>query len=419
MAIFLLSRIFSGATYHLNIRHRYTVMGKIRLDSCIELSYILPLNFLKPPMRLRIAGLLIVILFLASCKDDDTPPVQNPGNTEIPDTLPPLDLNVETFPYDSLSKYGFFIGEEISDLTPHEDLLLYEPITPLFTDYAEKTRYVWMPEGESASYVSDFETFDFPDGTILIKNFYYENTLPDNERRVMETRLLFKRDGGWEFADYVWNEEQTEAHFDLDGRYIPLDIVKNDGEMLSLNYRVPSQAECTSCHKISENPWPNGPKPQNLNADFAYQDGVMNQLMKWTERGFLTPDYPGEIETVGDWEDETLGLKERVRAYLDANCAHCHQENSHCSYRDIRLAYHETDRDDNLGICVPPAEIIPDQPVLDYIITAGSSDQSMIVYRMNSLEDNIRMPLIGKSVIHEEGVELLTEYINSLEETCP
>lgn len=371
-------------------------------------------------MRIRLFGLFLILTLLAGCKEDEeNPPTQNPDNQEVPDTIPPLNINIEELPYDVLSDYGLFIGENMADLIPHEDLLIYEPITPLFTDYADKTRYVWMPEGVSATYVADYETFDFPDGTVLIKNFYYENTLPNNERRVMETRLLYKRNGGWEFADYVWNEEQTEAYFDLDGSFIPIEIVRDNGSTLALNYRVPSLAECKMCHKISENPWPNGPKPQNLNADLAYQEGVMNQLLKWSERGFLTPSYPADIQTVVDWEDETQDLKERVRAYLDANCGHCHRENSHCSYRDIRLAYDESDRDNNLGICVPPAEIIPDQPILEYIIEAGNADGSMMVYRMNSNEENIRMPIVGRGVIHEEGLELITQYINSLDETCP
>ena len=144
----------------------------------------------------------------------------------------------------------------------------------------------------------------------------------------------------------------------------------------------------------------------------------MNQLMKWAELGYLEPTYPSEIETMVDWEDETQLLQDRVRAYLDANCGHCHGEGAHCSYRDIRLTFEDNDRENNLGICVPYDEFVPGQPELEYIIESGNADKSMLVYRMLSEEENVQMPLIGKSVIHEEGLELLTAYINSLEETC-
>ncbi|HKK40554.1 MAG TPA: hypothetical protein VJ949_14130 [Cryomorphaceae bacterium] len=359
---------------------------------------------------------ILLSVAIVSCKEDDEPPTQIDPTPPI--SALPVNVDLDSLPYQTLEEYNFFIGDEISDLTPNEGLLLYEPITQLFTDYAKKSRYIWMPEGVSANYVSDFESFDFPDGSILIKNFFYENVLPTNERRVMETRLMFKRDGVWEFADYVWNDEQTEAVYDLGGQNKPIDVVLDNGQTLSINYRIPSESQCITCHKINETPSPNGPKPQNLNADLEYQDGIMNQLMKWAEMGYLEPTYPSEIETVVDWEDESQLLQDRVRAYLDANCGHCHKQDAHCSYRNIRLSFEDNDRENNLGICVPFDEFVPGQPAMDYIIESGDANKSMLIYRMLSEEENIQMPLIGKSVVHQEGLDLLTTYINSLEETC-
>jgi uncharacterized repeat protein (TIGR03806 family) len=368
--------------------------------------------------RYFLAFFLLATLWAGCKKDDDPDP---PVSDEIPvdENTPPVNAVMDSLPYPLLSDYHFFVGNEPSDLIPNEGLLLYEPITQLFTDYAKKSRYVFMPEGMSASYVSDFETFDFPDGTILIKNFYYENVLPENERRVIETRLIYKHNGEWEFADYVWNEAQTDAEFDLSGSNHPLEVVLDNGESVSFNYRVPSQAECMTCHKKLEQASPIGPKPQNLNADLEYQEGIMNQLLKWAETGYLAPTYPDGIATVVDWEDPTQDLKERVRAYLDINCGHCHSDNTHCSYRNIRLGYEDNHREDNLGVCLPPDEVLPGQPMLEYIIDAGNSAESVMWYRMASTEENVRMPLIGKNLIHQEGLDLITEYINSLDSTCP
>jgi uncharacterized repeat protein (TIGR03806 family) len=394
-------------------------------------------EILKRFMYRRFLLLFLVIIIVAvSCTKDDDNPVVNPNppgpdttntdttsvDTTITDTIAiidSVDIRLEELPYTLLSEYNFYIGENLADLNPNEGLLLYEPITPLFTDYAEKSRYVWMPEGTSANYVSDFESFDFPDGTILIKNFYYENVLPSNERRVIETRLMFKRDGEWEFANYIWNEEQTEAVFDLNARTVPLEVILDNGQNLSLNYKVPKKSQCETCHKDYEHSSPNGTKPQNLNADLAYQDGVMNQLMKWAETGYLNPSYPAEIETMVDWEDETQILQDRVRAYLDANCGHCHKESGHCSYRNIRLTFEDNDRENNIGVCVPFDEYVPGQPMgMEYTIEAGNAENSMLIYRMLAEAENVQMPLIGKSVVHQEGVDLLTAYINSLEQTC-
>jgi len=374
---------------------------------------------------------LVISIVVVSCqKDEDDPVIQPPsGNTDTSGvdttdadttfTFEAVNIQLDLLPYESLAEYNFFVGDNMSDLVPNEGLLLYEPITQLFTDYAKKSRYVWMPEGTSANYVSDFSSLNFPDGAILIKNFFYENVLPNNERRVIETRLMFKRNGEWEFADYIWNEAQTEATFDLSGEEKPMTVILDNGESLSINYRVPSEAECLTCHKRNEIATPNGPKPQNLNADLEYQEGLMNQLMKWAEMGYLAPTYPSEIETMVNWEDETKPMQDRVRAYLDANCGHCHQDGAHCSYRSIRLSFEENGRDDKIGVCVPFDEFVPGQPPgMEYTIQAGDAANSMLVYRLLAEEENVQMPLIGKSVIHEEGVDLLTEYINSLEDIC-
>ena len=374
-----------------------------------------------------------MVIFSCKEEDDEQPPVDSDSTVTSltgdsgrihpdPDILAnasSVNIVLDELPYQSLDEYNFFIGQNMADLIPNEGLLLYEPITQLFTDYAKKTRYVWMPEGVAANYVSDFTSFDFPDGAVLIKNFFYENALPANGRKVMETRLMFKRNGEWEFADYIWNDEQTEATFDLSGENKPITVVLENGETISINYRVPSSAECLTCHKRNEIASPNGPKPQNLNADLEYQEGLMNQLMKWAEMGYLSPTYPSEIETMVDWEDETELMKDRVRAYLDANCGHCHQDGAHCSYRNIRLSFEENGRDDKIGVCVPFDEFVPNQPSgMEYIVQAGDADLSMLVYRMLAEEENVQMPLIGKSVIHAEGVDLLTEYINSLDDIC-
>ncbi len=400
-------------------------LGQRFLDHCRQV--IVATRFLifqerigKLIMRNRTLILFLAgMVWLTSCKEDsEDPPNSNPP--DVTDTTAAVNVNLDELPYENLSEYNFFIGDQMSDLIPNEGVLLYEPITPLFTDYAKKSRYVWMPEGTSASYVEDFETFSFPDGAVLIKNFYYDEVLPFNEKRVMETRIIFKRNGSWEFAEYIWNNQQTEATFDLDGRSIPIEFVRENGETIAFNYRVPSEPECLTCHKIDTEPWPNGPKPQNLNSDLEYQEGIMNQLMKWAEVGYLDPTYPDDIETIVDWEDETADLRSRVRSYLDANCGHCHKENAHCAYRNIRLDYKDNDRDNNLGICVPFDEFVPGQPLtIEHIIESGDASASMLVYRMSSEEENVQMPLIGKSLIHEEGLDLITQYINSLEQTCP
>ena len=329
-----------------------------------------------------------------------------------------VSFDLARVPYPTLSQYGFFV-DTISNLHPNTGVLPYDVITPLFSDYAKKKRFIWMPCGESAQYINDREVVNFPEGTVMIKNFYYDNVQPSGNRKIIETRLIYKKNGEWKFADYVWNDEQTEATFDLNGSYQDIQWMDTEGVTHSVNYRVPSEAECKTCHKIVDVSTPIGPKPQNLNKSITYEDGVSNQLAKWAAVGYLSPNYPSSIETVADWTDETQSLENRWRAYVDMNCAHCHREGSHCSYRPLRLAWSETSNPENMGVCITPQENVPGSPQLTKIIARGSINRSMAHFRLSTTNEQFRMPFLGRSVVHEEAITLLQQYINSLTTPCP
>lgn len=368
-------------------------------------------------MKKVVALLLFVVAILASC------------SKEVLDEVAPADLNdadrlvldVQDFPFANLSEYGFFKGR-MADHRPVPGVLPFAPITPLFTDYAHKKRFVWMPAGVSATYSGDHNVLNFPDGTVLIKTFYYDHVLPADEQRIIETRLLFKRNGGWEFANYVWNAEQTEATFDMTGSYTPITWTDDNGLQRTINYRIPALAECQTCHKDMGLPVPIGPKPQNLNGPFNYGDertyapAAKNQLQKWAEMGYLQRNFPKNIVTTVRWDDPTVDLNTRVRAYVDMNCAHCHRENSHCDYRPMRFAFHETTDPANLGICVPPDD--PLLPQHTFIVARGTIGRSLLHYRLSATDEAVRMPLLGRTIVHDEGLALVTEWINSLSPPC-
>jgi len=363
--------------------------------------------------KILLALCLLMVAFIACRKDPEfDPPVVTPPP---PDPLSPVNFDPAAVPYATLSEYNFFTGT-LADLQPVYGVLPFAPITPLFTDYAKKKRFVWMPEGAQAHYVDDKTVMDFDDGAVLIKNFYYDRVQPADETRILETRLLFKRNGQWEFADYVWNAEQTEAYYDLEGSYVPLTWIDDNEVLRSVNYRIPSTAECQTCHKNPDVPIPIGTKPQSLNASFPYAEGSMNQLAKWESVGYLAAGSPSTITTTVKWDDPTQNLDERVRSYLDMNCSHCHAEGRHCDYRPMRFAYSETTDPVNLGICVPPDDVI--EPSQTHIVAAGNPARSMMYFRMNSTEEAVRMPLFGRTLIHEEAVEMIEEWILSLSPPC-
>lgn len=329
----------------------------------------------------------------------------------------PVEIDLSLVPYPKLSDYHFFEGE-LMNQDPVYGVLPYEPISALFTDYAHKKRFVWMPSNVKASYVSDGEVLNFPTSTILIKTFYYENVLPDNSTKIIETRLLIKKEEGWILVDYVWNEEQNEAFLDTtgDGASVPFEWVQN-GETKFVNYRIPSDSQCYTCHKAFKQNMPIGLKPQSLNGPYNYQDGSVNQLEKWIEMGYLENNLPGNINTVVNWADTTQPLELRVRSYFDINCASCHSDSGHCDYRALRMAFNMTTDPANMGICVNPDTPIPGYEGSKMIIP-GDAENSILYFRLHTTDEEYRMPLLGRTLRHDEAVSFIGEWINSLTNNC-
>lgn len=366
---------------------------------------------MKKQHLLTITFFLCLFFAISSCEKDDSE-----DYTELPSPAPvsPVVVDLTAVPYQKLSDYKFYDGE-MKNMEPALGVLPYDLNSTLFTDYARKKRFIWMPKDVSASYIADNKSLDFPAGTVLIKNFYYNNVLPDNKTVIIETRLMIKKADGWIFANYIWNDEQTEAILDMDGGF--KNISWQEGtETKNINYRIPTGSDCFTCHKTSATAIPIGPKPQNLNKQYTYTDGAKNQFVKWKEMGYLDNSMPSDITSTVDWTDTSQPLELRARSYIDINCAHCHTVGAHCDYMSMRFAFHETGDPQNLGICITPFEFINNQP---YIISAGQPDNSALYYRMNTNMGSLMMPLIGRTIVHTEGVALMQEWISSMDTTCP
>ena len=369
---------------------------------------------------------LLLLLFVAisviiSCSDDEEPyvPVE---------PVSPVIVDLTLVPYPKLSDYKFFEGE-LKNQTPALNVLPYEPASSLFTDYALKKRFVWMPIGTKATYNGDGKILELPVGAVLIKTFYYDkvqNISPVDGTRIIETRLMIRKESGWIFANYVWNAEQTEAFQDLEGSFTDVTWKNPDGTQKSANYRIPSETQCIICHKSSQavngtvitTNIPIGIKPQNMNFDLAYDGTAKNQLTKWIEQGYLQDGFslPTVENSTIDYKDTSKSLDLRARSYVDINCAHCHQAERHCDYRPMRFAFNETHNNrTNMGVCVTTQDMQDFPPSLSRIVSPGSINRSMLYYRLNTTNENYRMPLHGRTIIHDEGVALIQAWINSLD----
>lgn len=317
----------------------------------------------------------------------------------------------------TLSEYKFF-KQPLNKLIPiNENVIPYELNSPLFTDYASKKRFIVLPENSTINYEKT-KALDFPDGTILIKNFYYKaSELPTSSKdKIIETRLLIKNKDSkeWEVLPYVWNESQTEAYLYILGKNVTVQL-NNTSVNTSFTYSVPNLNTCKNCHNKEQKIVPIGPNSRQLNRDNMFGDKTLNQLSYLKNKGFLNglPDLK-EVEKVPNYQDKTSGtLNDRARAYLEINCAHCHQKEGAAKTSGLYLTYHEKDLY-TLGINKPPVAAGKGSGNLSYDIVKGKPEESIIVYRMKGLELDVMMPEIGKSLIHTEGVALISEYIKAL-----
>lgn len=318
-------------------------------------------------------------------------------------------------PHEKLSAYALFTGD-MKDHIPAPDVIAYDLNTPLFSDYAYKLRFVKIPEGRAAVY-SENEAFDFPEGSIIAKTFYYPEDFrkPEKKRRILETRILYKQAEGWAAYPYIWNDEQTEAYYDVAGMIKPVEWVHTDGKKRSVNYVVPNKNQCKQCHELNGQIVPIGPTARSLNKEYDYPAGRKNQLEYWAAAGKLTR-FPGLQNAPKNavWNNAGSGsLASRARAYMDVNCGHCHRPGGQAATSGLFLNHAETDSTE-LGINKPPVAAGRAAADMQFSIHPGKPEKSILIYRLQSLDPGIMMPEMGRRTVDEEGVELLKEWIKSL-----
>lgn len=335
--------------------------------------------------KLSIYSLLffvISILLFESCSNDDD---FGGGMVTIPDFNFPTTITFEQ----NLSSYNIFQGNP-QDLLPADDFQLMELSSVLFTDYSKKQRLVKVPLGEQMSRNAD-GSLNFPDGTILVKTFYYYNDERDTTlgKRVIETRLLIKDGDLWNIATYLWNEAQTDATLELNGLDTEVNWITANGINRTTLYHVPDENECIACHQSNSSTIPLGTSLRNLNRDVTRNNMSLNQIQHLQSVGVLNSFNINQVSQIVDYKDLNSSLENRARAYLDINCSHCHNPNAweEPAEQDMDFRY--------------------ETPLNQTGITQESDEIEELVV-------DGEMPFIGTTVLDDEGVQLIIEYINSL-----
>jgi uncharacterized repeat protein (TIGR03806 family) len=332
-----------------------------------------------------------------------------------------------------LSQTGLFASTK--DHTPAKGLIPYSVNAPLWSDGGEKERFLALPgdsqiEMDKVVYPHGPTYPDlgwrFPDGTVLVKTFSLATREADPaSRKRLETRLLQHRKmpgnddeyGAqyWYGYTYLWNDDQTDAELldaaGLDREYTVEDVAAPGGSR-KLKWHFPSRAECTLCHTMAAK-YVLGLTTLQMNKDHDYGGVIANQLATLAHLGvFKAPlsKRPDELPRLVDYRDESQDRHLRARAYLHANCAHCHRKwgGGNAEF-ELQASMPLTA---TKAVNTPPGQGMfgLSDP---RIIAPGDPDRSLILHRMQ-LTTLGRMPHIASNVVDRSSVELLRAWIKDL-----
>lgn len=301
-----------------------------------------------------------------------------------------------------LQDFGLLVNGQ----TPAPGVVRYQLNTPLFSDYAEKFRFLYLPQGQKAE-VQGNGLLKLPVGSVLIKSFGYpaDFRAPDKDIRIIETRLLIHRASGWVALPYVWTADGKDALLKRAGQRMTISWTHFDGQPRTLSYAVPNANQCKGCHALGDAMTPLGPKARNLN------DG--HQLQALQRLGLLAGQING-LQKLPVWDNpKAASVASRARAYLDINCGHCHNPKGPADTSGLWLNW-EQPANTNLGRYKRPTAAGRGSAGLDFALAPGHPEQSYLLARMESLEPGIAMPELGRASVHDEGVALIRQWIKEM-----
>ena len=298
-----------------------------------------------------------------------------------------------------LSETGCFSANDPTK--PTRRLVPYDINSPLWSDGADKARWMALPVGEKIRVAADGH-FEFPVGTVLVKEFAIGG------KRV-ETRLFMRHtDGAWAGYSYEWNDAGTDATLLATGK------TKVVGEQ---TWQFPSRAQCNGCHNGAAG-FTLGPESAQLDREYTYPDGTTsNQLTKLAALGYFHPDTPpsaAPVRPLVSPASTEASLEDRARSYLHANCAFCHRPDAPGrGVADMRWDRSFADT----KLCNGDLETGAYGVIGAKLVVPGNSASSMLAVRMHATDER-RMPPLASSIVDGLGTSVVDQWIMSLE-SCP
>jgi hypothetical protein len=216
----------------------------------------------------------------------------------------------QSVPPSTLECTGLY--SDIASKTLAPGVQFYQPAVPLWSDNAQKMRWIQLPPGTQID-ASNPNEWLFPVGTKVWKEF-------SKDGKRVETRLFQKLDSGpppyWVHATYAWNADESAAITSGGGNI----ALASDGGM----YHIPTFDECDKCHK--------GRTDRILGFEqvsLGLQGAQGLTLAELVRVGLIAPAPQQVLLTIGD---DGTGAAAPALAWVHVNCGvSCHNGNSNAT----------------------------------------------------------------------------------------
>lgn len=384
------------------------------------------------PVIDRVAGEVAIVALLADPSNGDILLLDrgNIGFSQGTGSIKRLTFRAENGSLPpTLTATNFFA--DLTDFTPNPGGHFYEPNLRFWSDFGEKKRWFVVPESSATIGYAQDAPWSYPSGMIWVKHFDYptqwesfsrtidgqvqmdRRPIAGSPRRRLETRFLVRNDSGAYGVSYRWENLnggiQSDATLVGDsGESFDIDITL-DGNPTTVPWQIPSRTNCTTCHTpeaghaLSFN-------TRQLNAPGTVAGVTGNFIDALRLTGYLTG---APVSTAGlprhfRPDESSVSLENRVRSYLDVNCAYCHQSGgTGGGYWDGRA--HLTLAETKL---IKGATIDPPLQPGDQLVVPADLAKSILFNRTAAANGYSRMPPLATSVIDLEGAQLIAEWIS-------
>jgi uncharacterized repeat protein (TIGR03806 family) len=315
-----------------------------------------------------------------------------------------------TFP-SLLSESGCF--DDVESLSPSAGVIPYAVNSPLWSDGSFKQRFIEVPPSARIIVGEADSPWSYPVGTVLVKTFSY-TMAGTTEPAPVEIRVMVLRAHGWEFHSYRYDEALRDAVLldDDDQRLMEVDTSMG---VSSLAHGFPSRFSCTVCHRVDD-ARVIGAGTAQWNRVVEFDDGPNHQLAAMEAIGlfenggdFVDPSLSIALTRP---EDQSADIASRARAYLHANCAHCHRPDGWVPpnlFIDLRydVALEDT------ATCEEPTK----SGANGVIIAPGDPDGSRLYERM-ATRDNAQMPPLATELVDDAALAIVRGWLAELP-PCP